>query len=444
MEKKEIAVVGAGLVGSLISIFMAKRGHSVKVYERRSDMRKAGAIGGRSINLALSDRGFRALERVGIADEIRKLCIPIHGRMMHAESGELTSQPYGKEGQFINSVSRGALNKKLVEVAESFEKVEFLFDQKCVKYDTKSTELLMQDQLASSNYTIKPDMIIGADGAFSRVRYSLQKGPRFNYSQDYLPHGYKELRIPPGENGSYLIEKHALHIWPRTSFMLMALPNLDGSFTCTLFAPFEGKDSFESIKTDEDVKAFFNLHFPDAVPLMPTLVEDWNENPTSSLVTVKCWPWSYKNVLLIGDASHAVVPFYGQGMNSGFEDCTILDEFMDKYEDWDEMIDAYDNTRKVDADAISVLAKRNFVEMRDKVADPLFLLRKKIAAHIGKLHPEFIPVYSMVTFSHLPYSQALAEMDRQDKVFEDILSWDGIEEKWDSAYLSKIESLLLS
>jgi kynurenine 3-monooxygenase len=444
LEKKEIAVVGAGLVGSLISIFMAKRGHSVKVYERRSDMRKAGAIGGRSINLALSDRGFRALERVGIADEIRKLCIPIHGRMMHAESGELTSQPYGKEGQFINSVSRGALNKKLVEVAESFEKVEFLFDQKCVKYDTKSTELLMQDQLASSNYTIKPDMIIGADGAFSRVRYSLQKGPRFNYSQDYLPHGYKELRIPPGENGSYLIEKHALHIWPRTSFMLMALPNLDGSFTCTLFAPFEGKDSFESIKTDEDVKAFFNLHFPDAVPLMPTLVEDWNENPTSSLVTVKCWPWSYKNVLLIGDASHAVVPFYGQGMNSGFEDCTILDEFMDKYEDWDEMIDAYDNTRKVDADAISVLAKRNFVEMRDKVADPLFLLRKKIAAHIGKLHPEFIPVYSMVTFSHLPYSQALAEMDRQDKVFEDILSWDGIEEKWDSAYLSKIESLLLS
>ena len=287
-------------------------------------------------------------------------------------------------------------------------------------------------------------MIVGADGAFSRMRYSLQKRPRFNYSQDYLEHGYKELRIPPAEDGGYLIEKHALHIWPRSSFMLMALPNLDGSFTCTLFAPFEGENSFESIKTDDDIKAFFEKNFPDAVPLMPTLIEDWHDNPTSALVTVKCWPWSYKNALLLGDASHAIVPFYGQGMNSGFEDCTILDEFMDKYSDWDEMIDAYDNHRKADADAISVLAKRNFVEMRDHVADPLFLLRKKIAAKLGELHPDrFIPVYSMVTFSHLPYSEALAEMDRQDVLFKDILSWEGIEEKWESTYWSKIEDLLL-
>ncbi|RMG82505.1 MAG: FAD-dependent monooxygenase [Bacteroidetes bacterium] len=431
---KKTIISGAGLVGSLWAILLAKRGYEVEVYERRSDMRRAGFVGGRSINLAMSDRGWKAMEKAGIFDQIRSVAIPMHGRMIHDLKGELTFQPYGKEGQAIYSVSRGGLNLELLKIADSFEQVRLFFDQKTLGVNLEKNALRIEHTQTGARTEVSGDVIFGADGAFSAVRGTLQKTPRFNYSQTYLEHGYKELTIPPGENGTHLLEKNALHIWPRGHFMLIALPNHDGSFTCTLFLPFEGDISFEKLKTDADVRAFFEKWFPDALPLMPDLATDFRENPTGTLVTVRCHPWQYDNrVLLIGDAAHAIVPFYGQGMNAGFEDCTILDEMMDEYgDDWSRIIAGFNAVRPRDANAIADLAIRNFTEMRDKVADPRFLLRKKIEQFLHKNRPnDFLPVYSMVTFSHIPYHKALEESARQDALFDRILAIENIEEKYD-------------
>ncbi len=441
----DMAVVGGGLVGSLLAVYLGERGHRVHVYDKRPDFRATGASGGRSINLALSDRGLGALERVGLADDVRQLCIPMHGRMMHDRAGQLTFQPYGREGQYINSVSRGGLNLLLMEAANRHPHVDFHFEQGCEGYDLEEGTLRMTDQASGNGYTIRPERVFATDGAFSAVRYSLQKRPRFDYQQDYLAHGYKELTIPPAADGGWRIDRGALHIWPRESFMLIALPNLDGSFTCTLFAPFDGPEGFDAVRTGDDVTAYFERHFPDALPHMPTLVEDWAANPTSALVTVRCYPWSYRNVLMLGDASHAIVPFYGQGMNAGFEDVRVLGDLMDEHAaDWEVIFRAFERSRKPNADAIAELAKRNFIEMRDHVADPLFLLRKRIAADVSERHGErFTPVYSQVTFSHTPYAEALAEMDRQDRLFAEILSWEGIETRWETDYRDRIDALLV-
>ncbi len=433
MKKETAIVVGAGLVGSLWAVFLARRGYTVKVFERRSDMRAAGYSGGKSINLAMSERGWKALEQAGIREKIEQVAIPMPGRMMHSMAGELTFQPYGKEGQAIYSVSRGGLNLELLNIAASYPNLEFFFDHRCVEVDLNSPNITFEDLKTKELKTIEAPLIFAADGAFSAVRYALQRTDRFNYRQFYLDHGYKELSIPPLENGEHRMKPGALHIWPRGNHMLIALPNADGSFTCTLFLPFEGEVSFEKLKTDADLLAFFQKHFPDAIPLMPTLLRDFWANPTSSLVTVQCSPWQWQGrILLLGDAAHAIVPFYGQGMNAGFEDCTILDAMLDEMGgDWSKAIPAFAQSRVRDGNAIAELAQRNFVEMRDLVADPKFLLRKKIAADLAAKFPEeFLPVYSMVTFSNTPYHVALREDDAQNALFREILNLENVEAEW--------------
>jgi kynurenine 3-monooxygenase len=441
-KSKHIAITGAGLVGSLLSIYLAKRGYQVSVFERRGDMRTSSYVGGRSINLALSNRGLRALDEVGLAEEIKKVTIPMHRRAMHDRHGNMTYQPYGKEGQFINSVSRSALNIVLMNKAEALG-AEFHFNQRITKVDLEKTILTIDHAPATIDKTF--DLIIGADGAFSVVRGALQITDRFDYSQDYIDHGYKELHIPPGAAGTFRLEKNALHIWPRESFMMIALPNPDGSFTCTLFFPFDGTVSFSQLKTDAEVSMFFDSTFPDAVDLMPTLLEDYNTNPTSSLVTVRCYPWVKNNTLLIGDAAHAIVPFFGQGMNAGFEDCRLLNQMLDVHlDDWKKVLPEFQQTRKKDADAIAQLALDNFIEMRDLVADADFLLRKKIEDRLHQLYPtQWIPLYAMVTFyDAMPYSTAYETGQRQKKIMDEVMKRPGIENNWESLDFKKIvESL---
>ncbi|MDX1444579.1 NAD(P)/FAD-dependent oxidoreductase [Lishizhenia sp.] len=431
---KKIAIVGAGLVGSLQAILMAKKGYQVDVFERRPDLRKADEIGGRSINLALSDRGWRALELAGISDEIKKMSLPMYGRKMHDVEGNLSDLPYGLNGEAIYSVSRGGLNQKLMNLADDYPNITYRFNRKCLDIDLKSNTIsfLNTEENKKEEYTY--DQIFGTDGAFSAVRSRLQKTPMFNYSQEYLSHGYKELVIPPNEDGTHRIANDALHIWPRGEFMMIALPNMDGSFTCTLFFPMKGELSFDTIKTEEQVMDFFQKTFPDAVPHMPTLVEDYFENPTSTLVTVRCSPWNYDDkVLILGDASHAIVPFYGQGMNSGFEDCTVFHNMYNEMEgDWDKLFETFSTTRKPDADAIADLALYNYIEMRDLSGDPDFLLRKKIEKKFAKLHPDkWMPLYSEVTFSHIPYSQALKGGEEKNRIMEKVMQMDNIHENWD-------------
>lgn len=434
MKEKKVIVVGAGLVGALWSILLAKRGYEVDVYERRPDMRASGYFGGRSINLAMSRRGWKAIERAGLRELIEPHAIPMYGRMIHNLDGSQVFQPYGREEQAIYSVSRGGLNLELLRAAGAFPNIRLHFDQGCRRIDTDNNTIIFEDANTGVRQTVEAPLIFGADGAFSAVRNSLMKTPRFDYSQEYLSHAYKELSIPPGKEGSFLMEKNALHIWPRHQFMLIALPNADGSFTCTLFLAHEGATSFEKLDTDQEIEAFFDQYFPDAKALMPTLLEDFQGNPTSSLVTVRCRPWQHeRRIVLMGDAAHAIVPFYGQGMNAGFEDCTILDDFLAEHgEDWDAVIERFNRERIVDGNAIADLALRNFIEMRDLVADPQFLLSKKIAAHLHeKYGADFLPAYSMVSFSDTPYSVALREAQAQDELLKRILKVDGIEERWD-------------
>lgn len=444
---KEITIVGAGLVGSLLSMYLAKRGHKVSLYEKRSDMRKADYVGGRSINLALSQRGFNGLAALGLEEEIRSVGIPMYGRVLHQANGDVQYQPYGKDDQAIYSVSRGGLNKKLIELADQYPNVSLHFDERCYDIDIKNAVCSFEHMRTSEKKDIQSDLVLSADGAFSAARLVLQlKTDRFEYSQHYLDQGYKELTIPAGPGGSWLIEKNALHIWPRNSYMMIALPNLDGSFTCTLFFPFEGDPSFASLKTEEDVTAFFRKEFPDVVAIMPDLTKDFLANPNGSLVTVKSYPWSYEDKLgLLGDASHAIVPFFGQGMNAGFEDCFVLGQLMDQHgSDWKTILKEFQESRKPNADAIAEMAVENFIEMRDKVADQKFLLRKKIEQGISKKYPDqYISKYSMVSFSTVPYTQALEMGYKQDALFEKVLAIPGIETNWDSpATQQQIDNLL--
>lgn len=417
--QEPLVVVGAGLSGSLLSLYLAQRGYFVDVYEYRQDWRDAGFIGGRSINLALSTRGLNALAGVGLDEKIREACIPMHARMMHDVDGNLTSQPYGKQGQYINSVSRQLLNEVLMEAADEHPHVNFHFRKRCVDIDLEDGSPTFEDLESGEQEKVKTRYLFGADGAFSSVRARLQKTDRFNYQQQYLPHGYKELSIPPTADGGWRLEKNYLHIWPRKDFMMIALPNLDGSFTCTLFMGFEGgENSFSALQSDRDVMQFFEREFADALPHMPTLLEDWHDNPTSSLVTVRCSPYhSTDQVMILGDAAHAIVPFYGQGMNAAFEDCFLIDQLLDEHApNWGTIGQEFSRTRKADADAIADLALYNFVEMRDKVASPAFLWRKKLEKVLHKLAPNWwIPLYTMVTFTNLPYSEAQARAARQDR-----------------------------
>ena len=433
-----ISIVGAGLVGSLLSIYLARRGYKVTVYERRFDMRKNFLGGGRSINLALSNRGIRALEEVGLAAEMKKHSVPMKGRLMHDVKGKLTYQPYGKDGQYINSISRSGLNMFLMDAAER-EGVTFFFEHRCLEVNLEKTELTFEHQHDIRHHQC--DLIIGADGAYSAIRAALQITDRFEYSQHYIEHGYKELRIPPGDKGEFQLEKDALHIWPRESYMLIALPNPDATFTVTLFFPFEGPTSFQHLRTDDEVMNFFRTTFPDATALMPSLLEDFRDNPTSSLVTIRCAPWVKNSTLLIGDAAHGIVPFYGQGMNAGFEDCAVLNQLLDTYQDdWTKAAPEYQRLRKADADAIARLALDNFVEMRDLVADPEFLLRKKIEAKLHEAFPtQWIPLYSMVAFhEEIRYSEALEMGERQKSIMDKVMAMPEIEKRWESLNFAEI------
>ena len=439
---KKVTLVGAGLVGSLLSIYLAKRGYKIDMFERRPDMRKATTYAGRSINLALSDRGWKGLEGVGIADEIKKIAIPMYARAIHHKDGTTVHQPYGKDNQAIYSVSRAEINMRLMDLAEQQSGVKIHFNHRCTGIDRKSLTAEFINEETKTVTTTQSDLLFGSDGAFAASRLNMQlSSDRFEYNQHYISAGYKELIIPPRENGKFLLEKNALHIWPRGSFMMIALPNMDGNFTCTLFLPFEGEKSFENLKTKEQVKLFFETEFPDAVPLMPTLLEDFMNNPTSSLVTVKCSPWTFdKKIALIGDAAHAIVPFFGQGMNCGFEDCVVLNDLISKHkEDWTKIMDEYQTLRKPDGDAIADLAIANFVEMRDRTADPKFILQKKIEARFNSKYPDkWIPLYSMVTYSpHIRYSTALKEGQRQESIMQKIMAMPDIENKWDSEEVEK-------
>jgi kynurenine 3-monooxygenase len=448
MQKKETVVIGAGLVGSLLSIYLSKRGYNIKIYERRVDMRTEKISAGRSINLALSDRGIKALEEVGIMEEIKKIAIPMHGRYIHNADGSTAYQPYGNDGQFINSVSRGELNKMLMNLAEK-NGVEIFFNQKCESINWKTDEIIFENIANHKLQTINYKLCFGSDGAFSAARLTHQlQHDRFQYQQYYIDFGYKELNIPAGPNGEFMMEKNALHIWPRGNYMLIALPNIDGSFTCTLFFPFEGETSFATLTAKEKVKTFFENTFTDAVSLMPTLEEDFFNNPTSSLVTVKCFPWIREDrFALIGDAAHAIVPFFGQGMNCGFEDCRVLNELIDKHnEDWNLILDEYQTLRKPDGDAIAELALNNFIEMRDKVGDPKFLLQKKIEAAFSKKHPDkWTPAYTQVTFSpQIRYSDALKNSIKQEAIMQQVMALADIENNWQSDSMEKKILELLS
>ncbi|MDB5252362.1 MAG: FAD-dependent monooxygenase [Flaviaesturariibacter sp.] len=434
--KKEIAIIGAGLVGSLLSLYLVKRGHRVTIYERRDDMRTRAVEAGRSINLALSDRGIKALEEVGIAADILPIAIPMHGRQIHPRSGTTAFQPYGRSGQFINSVSRRDLNIRLMDLAET-RGVVIRFSEKCETIDWETNTI----HLGSG--PVQGDLIFGADGAYSAARLAhMLQHQRFEYSQEYIDCGYKELSIPAGPDGGFLLAENALHIWPRGDYMLIALPNSDGSFTGTLFFPFEGERSFEKLRTEEDVRHFFEAEFPDVMALVPDLVEQYFHNPTSSLVTVRCFPWIRGDrFALIGDAAHAIVPFFGQGMNAGFEDCRILDGLIDECgDDWTAILAAFQERRKPDAEAIAELAIGNFTEMRSKTADPRFLLQKKIEARLHERHPDkWIPAYTQVTFSPgIRYSEALMNSRRQEEIMQEVMKRPGIDQEWDSLHVEEM------
>ena len=432
-NSQKIAVVGSGLVGTLLATYLKKMGHTVHVYDRSKDIRTID-FSGRSINLAMSHRGWRALKGIGIDAQVQQIGIPMNKRAIHVPNQPLKFQPYGLNNESIFSISRGGLNKLMIDIAEK-NGVEFKFETRIWDVELETATLYTGETERGEWTALTYDMIFGADGAFSRVRHRMQRQNRFNYSQFFLNTGYKELNIPANPDGTHKIDKNSFHIWPRGEFMLIALPNLNGSFTCTLFMPFEGENSFEALDTSDKVQTFFQTHFPDTIPVIPELVTDFYKNPTSSLVTMKCYPWAFKDkVALIGDAAHAIVPFYGQGMNAGFEDVTILAEMIEKYGDnWTKVLDEYQKSRKPNADAIAELSFRNFIEMGTKTADENFLLQKKIEQHFAKKHPEkWLPLYDRVTFSHDPYADALQMGDKQNQLMQQILALPNIQEKWDS------------
>ena len=404
---KRITLVGGGLAGSLAAVYLAKRGYEVNIYERRPDMRNVEIPAGRSINLALSTRGIDALKRVGLDQVVLDQAIPMAGRMMHDEKGNLAYQPYGKDGQAINSVSRAHLNIQLLKLADEHENVNQFFNMRCQEVDIENSICKFLNEEIGEMVEVDSDYILGSDGAYSPVRLKMMKNDRFDYSQSYTKSGYKELNITPTPDGDFAMDPDSLHIWPRGNFMMIALPNPDKSFTCTLFMPYDGEVGFDRINSDQEILDFMNTYFADAVPLMPELLNDFKQNPVGSLVTVRCYPWHMKKATLIGDACHAIVPFYGQGMNCAFEDCVELDNCLEEFGDWDKAMNEYQQRRKPNADAIADLALQNFIEMRDLVGDKDFLHYKKVEHQLCELHPDlFKSQYEMVTFSKVPYSEA--------------------------------------
>jgi kynurenine 3-monooxygenase len=406
--REPLTLAGAGLVGSLLSIYLARRGFPVEVLERRPDMRSGPIEAGKSINLAISARGIHALRQVGLADAALVHAIPMRGRMMHAHSGELTFQAYGKDdSQCIHSISRGWLNQMLMTEAERAG-VRIRFQQRVTGVDFEGGTLEVRDEPAGTSSTVRASPLFATDGGGSAVRAAMLKRSGFDDTEQLLSHGYKELTIRAGVGGSWRIEKNALHIWPRGTFMLIALPNEDGSFTCTLFLAMEGETSFATLDTPVKVRAFFEREFPDAMPLLDDLEGTFFRNPTGRMGTIKCTPWNVGGrAVLVGDAAHAIVPFYGQGMNCGFEDCVALDALIAEERGWEHAFATFSRSRKPHSDAIADMAVENFIEMRDKVGDPRFLFEKQIEKRLLNAFPgEFVSRYTLVSFSRVPYAIA--------------------------------------
>lgn len=438
---KKIAVVGSGLVGTLLAIYLKKKGHTVHVFDRSPDIRTV-EFSGRSINLVMSNRGWKALEGVGLDNEIRKIGIPVDKRAIHLKEGKLNYQYYGKAGESIFSLSRGVLNRKMIDLAEA-EGVVFFFEHKIWDVTLSDATLHIGESERGIWTELKYDLVFGADGAFSRIRHRMQRQSLFDYTQEFMKMGYKELHIPANTDGTHKIDKNSLHIWPRGNFMLMALANLDGTFTCTLFMPFEGENSFGQLKDQTTLIDFFAKYFPDTKEVIPDLVEDFFKNPTSYMVMMKCFPWTHNDkVALIGDSAHAVVPFYGHGMNSGFEDITVLNECIIQYgDDWERIFKEYECSRKPNADAIAELSFQNFMEMSSKTADQNYLLQKKIEKWFSDKHPDkWMPLYSRVTFSLQPYAEALAIGNFQNQIMEQVMQLEKIEQKWNS---QEVEDLII-
>jgi len=439
IKRKKIAIVGSGLVGSLLSIYLSKKGYIVEIFESRDDMRKESFSAGRSINLALSDRGRKALREVGIENKIMSISVPVHKRLMHSISGDLTEQYYGKKNQAIYSVPRKELNCMLMDLAEE-NGVKINFSNKCIDIDFENTELKFKNSERK-----KFDFVFGADGAGSIVRKKMNLFSDLNVYTNIIDCGYKELTIPPSNKGAWIIDSDALHIWPRESYMVMALPNQDGSFTITLFFPLKGKNSFENLKTNSDVNDFFSTKFPDLFPLIPNLSDQYFKNPVSSLGIIRCDSWKVNNFMLIGDSCHATVPFYGQGMNAGFEDCNLINEIINdssKSSLFKTPVNEFLNRRKLNTTAMQDLSMHNFIVMRDKTGDQKFLLQKKIEALFAEKNPtKWTPLYSMVTFSHIDYNDALIIGKKQEKIMREIMEIENIDLIWDS---QKIQDKILS
>jgi kynurenine 3-monooxygenase len=451
-KNESVLIIGAGLCGSLLALRLAQRGYKVTVYESRPDLRKVDISAGRSINLALSDRGLKALRLCGVEEKARKICIPMKGRLMHDTLGNTFASNYsGREGEFINSISRGDLNTLLLNEAEKHKNVKIHFNQKCKKVDIENNIAFFIDAATNEEFSVTSDVIFGTDGAGSVLRksYISERKFLFSYSQNYLNHGYKELEIPGDKNQNHQISKEYLHIWPRGDFMLIALPNMDGSFTVTLFLSFdEGQYNFKNLTSEEKITAFFQQEFPDALALIPNIKEEFLNNPTGPLGTVKCSPWYYKNTLLLGDAAHAIVPFYGQGMNASFEDVVVLDEILDqKLESWEAVFKEYQKARKKDTDAIADLAIDNFFEMRDHVANELFKQKRKIEMDLEKHFPlQYSSKYSLVTFNeHIGYEEAMKRGRAQDKALlnliadKDVVTHENLSENELTIILKKVQ-----
>ena len=428
-KKERVLIIGAGLCGSLLALRLGQRGYDVTLVEKRPDLRTVGQDAGRSINLSLSDRGMKAMKMVGLQDEIKKLCLPMIGRMIHDASGNKFMSLYsGKEDKYINSISRPSLNMLLLDAAEKLPNVNLHFNKSCESLNFKDTVAIFEDYNTKEKVTYNADLIFGTDGAGSVVRNNMfnNKDLRLSFSIDWLSHSYKELTIPAAENGNFKSEQNALHIWPRGENMLISLPNLDGSFTVTLFLAHEtGKDNFDNLNSPEKVSNYFEREYPDAKELMPNLTEEFFKNPTGRLGTVKCYPWNaYGKTLIIGDSAHAIVPFYGQGMNASFEDVIVLDTYIEKYEgDWKTTFSEFQKERKVDADAIADLAIDNFYEMKEHTANPLFQKKRKLEVAFEDHYPgKYNSKYSLVTFNaDIPYSDAMKIGRAQDKAILNLL-----------------------
>ncbi len=425
---EKITLIGAGLTGPLLATYLAQQGYHVEIFERRQDMRKEDISAGRSINLAMSVRGIHALKEVGVYHAIEPLTIPMKGRMIHGLDGSTHLQPYGqREKEVIYSVSRAKLNMELMTLAEKTGKVQIHFNQKCTHVNLEKKKFTLLDRSSSKEQVLPFELIMGVDGSASAVRDAMTEGGKIDSNYKPLNHGYKELTIPPTEDGEFQLEPNALHIWPRGQFMLIALPNMDRSFTCTLFFPMEGDTSFATVNSENEITQFFEDYFPDSIPLLSNLVHEFQTNPTGHLGSVYCDPWHVEDsAVLLGDAAHAVVPFFGQGMNASFQDCTVLNTLMSEHGgDWQNILSEFSRIHVKNGHAIADMALENYIEMRDKVNDPQYKIRRKLELALENQFPDrFIPRYSMVSFNQIPYSKVYQRGNLQLKIIEALLDLD--------------------